>query len=68
MENIITGTNIGKTFDENVEVLKNVNFNIEKGDIYGLVGRSGAGKSTPHQKGLRLVPPKLVMYTKQIVM
>jgi ABC transporter related protein len=46
MENIITGTNIGKTFDENVEVLKNVNFNIEKGDIYGLVGRSGAGKST----------------------
>ena len=42
MENIITGTNIGKTFDENVEVLKNVNFNIEKGDIYGLVGRSGA--------------------------
>jgi len=25
MENIITGTNIGKTFDENVEVLKNVN-------------------------------------------
>lgn len=46
MENIITGTNIGKIFDGNVEVLKNINFNIEKGDIYGLVGRSGAGKST----------------------
>ena len=46
MENIITGTNIGKIFEGNIEVLKNVNFSIEKGDIYGLVGRSGAGKST----------------------
>ena len=40
MENIITGTNIGKIFEGNIEVLKNVNFSIEKGDIYGLVGRS----------------------------
>ena len=46
MENIITGTNTGKIFEGNIEVLKNVNFSIEKGDIYGLVGRSGAGKST----------------------
>lgn len=46
MENIIVGTDIRKTFENGTEVLKNINFNIEKGDIYGLVGRSGAGKST----------------------
>ena len=46
MENIIVGTYIRKTFKNGTEVLKNINFNIEKGDIYGLVGRSGAGKST----------------------
>ena len=46
MENIIVGTNIRKTFEGGIEVLKDINFSIEKGDIYGLVGRSGAGKST----------------------
>ena len=46
MENIIVGTYIRKTKQMGTEDLKNINFNIEKGDIYGLVGRSGAGKST----------------------
>lgn len=38
-----------KTFTfhgESLEVLKGVNLEIEKGDIYGIVGFSGAGKST----------------------
>ncbi len=41
--------NLSKTFqsgDGTVEALKNVNLNIEDGDIYGIIGMSGAGKST----------------------
>lgn len=37
--------NISKKFDKKV-VLKNVNFIFEKGKIYGLLGRNGAGKTT----------------------
>ena len=29
-----------------LEVLKDVSFNIEQGDIFGIIGQSGAGKST----------------------
>lgn len=32
--------------DITVEALKNVNLNVEKGDIFGVIGFSGAGKST----------------------
>lgn len=41
--------NLYKSFDTKdgtVEALKNVNLNIESGDIYGIIGMSGAGKST----------------------
>ena len=38
--------NLKKVWDDGVPVLQNINLEIEKGDIYGLVGRSGAGKST----------------------
>lgn len=41
--------NVTKTFltDTNkVEAVRNVSLNIEKGDIYGIIGLSGAGKST----------------------
>lgn len=43
---MITGRNIRKTFDGHNHVLNDINFHIEAGDIYGLVGRSGVGKST----------------------
>ena len=39
--------NLSKQFttrDEMVEALKNINLSIEKGDIYGIIGMSGAGK------------------------
>ena len=37
--------NLKKNF-ERKEVLKNINFEFEKGKIYGLLGRNGAGKTT----------------------
>ena len=37
--------NLQKKFDKK-EVLKDINFEFEKGKIYGLLGRNGAGKTT----------------------
>ncbi|MCB2294830.1 ATP-binding cassette domain-containing protein [Clostridium algoriphilum] len=41
--------NLSKTFNTpygNIEVLKDIDLEIEKGDIFGIIGFSGAGKST----------------------
>ena len=49
MEPIIQIKNVTKTFvgkDNQVEGLKGISLDIEKGDIYGIIGMSGAGKST----------------------
>lgn len=49
MEPIIQIKNVAKTFlgkDNQVEALKGITLDIEKGDIYGIIGMSGAGKST----------------------
>ena len=49
MEPIIKVENLTKTFTAksgNVEAVRNVNFEVEKGDIFGIIGLSGAGKST----------------------
>ena len=46
---MISVKNISKTFNTptgKVEVLKNVNLEVEDGDVFGVVGFSGAGKST----------------------
>ena len=46
---MITVKNLCKTFKTssgNVDVLKDINFQVEDGDIFGIVGFSGAGKST----------------------
>ncbi|ASA19588.1 methionine ABC transporter ATP-binding protein [Paenibacillus donghaensis] len=40
---------ISKTFErkgQSIEALRNVSLQVEKGDIYGVIGYSGAGKST----------------------
>ena len=42
---VIQVTNINKRFRE-TQVLKDVSFNVEKGDFYGLFGPNGAGKTT----------------------
>ena len=42
--------NLSKTFydenNNNIEALKNVNLEINEGEIFGIIGLSGAGKST----------------------
>ncbi|MDD6478385.1 MAG: ABC transporter ATP-binding protein [Oscillospiraceae bacterium] len=42
---MIKGTNLTKKFEENI-ALDGINFEIEDGSIYGLVGSNGSGKST----------------------
>ena len=37
--------NLKKNFEKK-EVLKDINFEFEKGKIYGLLGRNGTGKTT----------------------
>ena len=45
MENIIEIKHLSKSFGEH-EVLRDVNFNVRKGEVVCLIGSSGSGKST----------------------
>ena len=45
MENILQVKNLTKMFGQNYAV-NNVDMNIQRGDIYGFIGRNGAGKTT----------------------
>lgn len=48
-KNIIEAVNIEKNYivgNENVEILKDFNFKVEKGDFLSIMGPSGCGKST----------------------
>ena len=42
---MITATNIHKKFD-NIEAVKDISVNIKNGEVFGLIGTNGAGKST----------------------
>lgn len=51
MENILTIENLSKDFylhaqKKEIKSCKNINFNLKKGNFIGIVGTSGAGKST----------------------
>lgn len=43
---IISVKNIKKTFSDNVQVLKNISFDVNEGQVLGIIGPSGSGKST----------------------
>lgn len=44
-ESVLQIKNLGKSFGNN-EVLKNIDFTVNKGDVIGIIGSSGSGKST----------------------
>lgn len=44
--NMVTLKNIEKIYPNGFHALKNINLNVESGEIYGIIGFSGAGKST----------------------
>lgn len=43
---IIRLNNLAKTYSSGIEALKNLNLEIEEGEIFGFLGSNGAGKST----------------------
>lgn len=45
METMLTATNIVKKYGDK-QVLDHINMTINKGDIYGFIGKNGAGKTT----------------------
>lgn len=51
--------NIDFTYDTNAPVLKDVSFNIEKGKILGVLGRTGSGKTTLARLIVRLYDAKI---------
>lgn len=65
-ENILEVKNLSKTYSQrgawgtrgnDVFAVKNVNLEIKKGEVFGLVGESGCGKSTLCNCVMKLLPP-----------
>lgn len=54
---MITLKNINKVYSNGLHAVKNVNLKIEKGDIFGIIGLSGAGKSSLIRLINRLAEP-----------
>ena len=46
METILKITNLNKIFNRRLHAVKNVSFEIKKGNVYGILGPNGSGKST----------------------
>ncbi len=55
MESILKTTNIVKKYGTKT-ILNNISMNIQKGDIYGFIGKNGAGKTTFMRVVLSLTP------------
>lgn len=67
LNNIITTTDLCKEYDKTMRV-KNLNLEVNKGEVYGFLGPNGAGKSTSLKMLLGLVKPtngKIEMFNKE---
>ena len=53
---VLQTSNLTKKYGKQIAI-DNVNINIEKGDIYGLIGKNGSGKSTTIKAILGLINP-----------
>ena len=76
MRNLISISNLSKTYADGFQALKSINLNIREGEILALLGPNGAGKSslinvlcglTHHTNGRILVDGlDLIKYRKKI--
>jgi len=57
VSNILEIKNLSKTYDDGRQALKNVSFNVQKGEFFGVIGLSGSGKSTLLRCINRLIDP-----------
>ena len=46
MQSTISVRNLSKTYDGGFQALKNINLEIQRGEIFALLGPNGAGKTT----------------------
>jgi len=58
MQPVISVINFSKSFGKNIAV-KNLNLDIEKGELFGLIGPDGAGKTTTIRALVTLIAPDL---------
>ncbi|MFH1790028.1 MAG: ABC transporter ATP-binding protein [bacterium] len=56
--NIITAQNISCSYNQAVDVLEDVSFNVQENDFIGLIGPNGGGKSTLLKLILGLIKPR----------
>lgn len=56
METVLEIKNLNKKY-KNQYALKDISLSIQKGEIYGLIGRNGAGKTTLLKSIVKLIDP-----------
>lgn len=68
MQPVLEVNNLSVSYKEKGQVLNNISFTINKGEILGLVGESGCGKSTLSKAILSFLPiekGEIIHYTKR---